>query len=221
MIKVLVADNHELARQGMRAMLEAEKTLEVVGEAKDGMQAVSMAKELSPDIILMDVRMPRMDGVTACREIKKSMPERKVVMLSIYDDDDDVFGAIDAGASGYLIKDFTSEELIHALDVVQQDQSFLHPIVTKKLSRKFRNISDKEKTKMRLFTNLTRRELEVLQMVCQGLSNGEIAKALFLSEGTIKSHVSNILHKVNKRDRTQLTLYAIENRMTEKSLSPF
>lgn len=134
MIKLLVADNHELVRQGLQVILEDEKTLEIVGEAKDGEQAVNMAKELSPDIVLMDVRMPKMDGIAACQEIKKICPETKVLLFSIYDDDKAVFGAVDAGASGYMIKDFGSTELIQALEAVEQGRSFFHPLVARKLA---------------------------------------------------------------------------------------
>lgn len=210
MIRVLLVDNHELVCEGLKAMLTMEKNIDVVGAAYDGAQAIRLAADLAPDVILMDVRMPRKDGVAACREIKQSAPESKVIMLSTFDDDPDVFAAIDAGASGYMIKDLTTDDLLKAIDIVNQGKSFFHPIVAQKIADKFRGISRHEKDKLRLFTTLTSREVEILTHICHGASNADIARALYISEGTVKSHVSNILRKLEKRDRTQLALHAVK-----------
>lgn len=210
MTTVLLVDNHELVCEGLKAMLTVESDIDVVGTAHDGTQAVRMAADLAPDVVLMDVRMPKKDGVTACREIKESAPDSKVIMLSTYDDDRDVFAAIDAGASGYLIKDLTTDDLVKAIDCVHQGKSFFHPIIAQKIADKFRGISQHEKDKLRLFSVLTSREVEILSYISHGASNSDIAKALYLSEGTVKSHVSNVLRKLDKRDRTQLALYAVK-----------
>lgn len=210
MTKVLIADNHEVICEGMRAIIDLSPSLTVVGMAHDGQQAVTQAEDLAPDIIIMDVRMPRMDGVAACKAIKKAVPDTRVLMMSVYDDDRDVFAAIEAGASGYLIKDFTPKDLFTALDTIQRGQSYFHPIIAKKLADRFRHLSNRQRDKLSLFANLTRREMEVLELLGGGLSNKDIAKELFVSECTVKSHISNILRKLDKHDRTQLALYALE-----------
>ena len=169
-----------------------------------------MTEELTPDVILMDVRLPGMDGVSACREIKSKGSSSKVLMLSTYDDDKDVFEAIDAGASGFIIKDTTSRDLVEAIKVVARGKSFFHPIVSQKIADKMRGFSSREKSRLRLMSSLTHREIEVLAFISRGASNADIAKELFISEGTVKSHVSNILRKLGKHDRTQLALYAVE-----------
>ncbi len=191
-------------------MLNIEANIDVVGTASSGAQAVHMTTDLSPDVVLMDVRMRDKDGVEACHDIIEASPSTKVIMLSTFDDDRDVFAAIDAGASGYLIKDLTTDDLIKAIDVVHRGKSFFHPIIAKKIAEKFRGISNHEKDRLRLFSVLTSREVEILDLISQGASNADIAKALSLSEGTVKTHVSNILRKLNKRDRTQLALYAVK-----------
>lgn len=210
MTTVLIADNHALVCEGLKAMLNVESNIEVVGTAIDGAQAVRMATDLSPDVVLMDVRMPDKDGVDACREILEKVPSIKVIMLSTFDDDRDVFAAIDAGASGYLIKDLTTDDLVNAIENVHQGKSFFHPIIAQKIAEKFRGISRHEKDRVRLFSVLTKREIEILDLISHGASNADIAKALFISEGTVKSHVSNVLRKLDKRDRTQLALYAVK-----------
>lgn len=210
LITVLIADNHALVCEGLKAMLNVEPNIEVVGTAIDGAQALRMAAELKPDVVLMDVRMPDKDGVDACREILEQVPSTKVIMLSTFDDDRDVFASIDAGASGYLIKDLSTDDLLNAIEHVHQGKSFFHPIIAQKIADKFRGISQHEKDRVRLFSILTKREIEILDLISHGASNADIAKELFLSEGTVKSHVSNILRKLDKRDRTQLALYAVK-----------
>jgi DNA-binding NarL/FixJ family response regulator len=214
MTSVLLVDNHEVVCEGLKAMLTDGTNIEVVGTAYNGNQAITMTRELAPDIVLMDVRMPVLDGVAACREIRQSSPASKVIMLSTYDDDKDVFGSIDAGASGYIIKDTSTNDLVRAIDIVASGQSFFHPIISRKIADKMRGISQREKARFRLIANLTRREMEILAYVSRGASNADIAEALFVSEGTVKSHVSNILRKLGKRDRTQLALYAVEKGLT-------
>lgn len=218
MARVLIVDNYEMVRNGLRDMLTTNDDISVIGEASNGRQAVKMADELKPDVVIMDVRMPDVDGVTACREIKKQRPETKVLMLSIYDDDKDVFAAIDAGASGFILKNVTMDDLCKVVNIINQGQSYFHPIIARKMADKFRKISGKEKERTTMFSTLTRRELEILELLGRGLSNADIAKALYISEGTVKSHVSNLLRKLDRRDRTQLALYAYEKGLVEKDL---
>lgn len=211
MTSVLVVDNHEVVRRGLRTMLESNPNLNIVGEATDGGQAIRLAETLSPDVIIMDVRMPKVDGVTACRRIRETRPESKILMLSIYDDDDDIFAAIDAGASGFMIKDTTSEDLAKVIEIVADGYTFFHPIVAQKIADRFRHVSEREKRRFSLFGSLTRREIEILEHLGRGRSNSEIASDLYISEATVKSHISNLLRKLDRHDRTQLALFAQEN----------
>lgn len=214
MITVLIVDNHEMACEGIKAMLKTGEDIDVIGIARDGVQAVQMTDELNPDVVLMDVRMPGKDGVAACREIKAKSPDAKIVMLSIYDDDSDVFASIEAGASGFVIKDLSARDLVKAIDVVGNGRSYFHPIISQKIADKVRAASGLEREKFKIFASLTKREIEILGHICDGASNAEIAKELFISEGTVKSHVSSILRKLDKHDRTQLAIYALKKGLT-------
>lgn len=215
MTRVLIVDNHEMVRNGLRDMLSTNDDISVVGEAADGREAIELAGKLKPDLVIMDVRMPEVDGVTACREITQRHPQTKVLMLSIYDDDEDIFASIDAGATGFMIKNVTQDDLCKVVDILQRGQSYFHPIIAKKMADKFRKISDREKDKTTMYAQITRREIEILELLGRGFSNADIAKALFISDGTVKSHISHLLRKLDRRDRTQLALYAFEKGLVE------
>jgi DNA-binding NarL/FixJ family response regulator len=207
MIKVLLVDDQSLIRQGLRALLELEADLEILGEAENGQIAIDFVKQLQPDVILMDIRMPIMDGVAATREIYKLAPEVKVLVLTTFDDEEYVKAAIHYGAMGYLLKDTPSEELAVAIRAVHKGYTHLSPGIVKKI------ISAPSLTPIQpppppSITELTPREKEVLQLIAKGASNKEIAQRLYISEGTVKNHVTNILNRLNLRDRTQAAIIA-------------
>ncbi len=214
-LKLLIAEDHELMRRGLRGILQLEDTFEIVGEARDGQEAIEKAKMCQPDVILMDLRMPDVDGITACREIHSLFPEIKILVLTAYETDEDIFSSIQAGASGYLLKDTSPEELINAIQAVFEGKSILHSCVARrvldKLSSHFEQHLQDEP-----FSPLTHREREVLNLMTQGLKNRDIAETLFITEKTVKTHVSSILRKLNKADRTQAVLYAIRQGLTEE-----
>ncbi len=217
--KVLIVDNHPLACAGLKAILDGKYGFEIIGTAHHGIEALQIATDQKPDIILMDVRMPFMDGIEACKKIRSSLPSVKIIMISVYDDDRDVFSSVEAGANGYLIKDFSPIELVNAMQAVLKGHSVFHPIIAKKLADKFCSLSKREKERFKMLGNLTRREAEILGYIGGGLSNGDIAALLFISEGTVKTHVSNMLKKLEKKDRFQLALYAYEKGLMDKKTS--
>ncbi|MFG1819428.1 response regulator [Kribbella sp. NPDC049174] len=207
-IRVLVVDDQEMVRAGFSALLDAQPDLEVVGQAGDGAEAVELAAELCPDVILMDVRMPVMDGLAATRRILAAgPPEPRVIMLTTFDLDDYVYSALRAGASGFLLKHSTPDELAAAVRVVAAGDALLAPSVTRRLVEDFARVQPVVPiTPVRL----TPRETDVLRKVARGLSNRQIAAELVLAEQTVKSHVSNILTKLDLRDRAQAVVYAYE-----------
>ncbi len=207
-LRVLVVDDQELVRAGFRMILER-GGLAVVGEAGDGADAVRLAAELEPDVILMDVRMPRMDGIEATRRIIATRPETRVVVLTTFDLDEYVYEAVRAGASGFLLKDISPMDLVHAVSVVARGDALLAPAPTRRLLARYvaRPLPG---TKPDRLTAATDREVDVLRLVAQGRSNGEIAGELFLSEATVKTYVSRLLAKLGLRDRVQLTVMAFE-----------
>jgi len=214
MIRVLVADDHPLIRHGIRAVMDTEPDMTVVGEAGDGQAAVDLARQLNPDVILLDLVMPGKGGVEAIREIRRDNPEARILVVSGYDTDDLVFPAIEAGAVGYMLKDISPTELLAAVREVYEGKSALHPQIALKLVHRLSAVSGQEPEG----EALTKRELQVLTWVAQGLSNQEIADELWISERTVGVHVSNILHKLHVENRTQAALYAVESGLVEPSI---
>lgn len=210
-IKVLIVDDHQVVRQGLRTFLELQEDIDLVGDTGDGISAVQLAKELDPDIILMDLVMPRLDGIEATRQIKSLGTQAKVIALTSFTEDDKVFPAIQAGASSYLLKDVSPDELIEAIRAVFRGEARLHPDIARKLMEQVAQHSIRQEVSRE---DLTDREIEVIQLVAQGCSNQGIARKLVISEKTVKTHVSNILSKLNLEDRTQLAIYAIRNGLT-------
>ena len=204
-IRVLVADDHAIVRKGIRALLATEPDIEVVGEAEDGREAVTEAEKLQPDVILMDLVMPEMDGIEATRRITARWPEARILVLTSFAADDKVFPAIKAGALGYLLKDSGPEELVQAIHQVYRGESSLHPTIARKLLQELSGPSERPPTP----EPLTEREVEVLRLVARGQSNREIADQLVISEATVRTHVSNVLGKLHLASRTQAALYAL------------
>ncbi len=209
MIKIMLVDDQNLIRQGLRALLELEADLEIVGEAENGREALDLITQLHPDVILMDMRMPVMDGVRATLEIQKNYPQVKVLVLTTFDDDEYVTAAIQNGAMGYLLKDTPSEELAVAIRAVHKGYTQLGPGIVKKLLTQYsgNHVCDSPIPPPSL-TELTPREKEVLKLIANGASNREIAKELYISEGTVKNYVTNILNRLSLRDRTQAAIFA-------------
>ena len=205
-IRVLLADDHNVVRGGIRALIEAEDGIEVIDEACDGVEAVLKARALNPDVILIDIQMPRKTGVEAIGEIKQANPNAKILVLTSYSDDEIVFAAIKAGALGYLLKESSTQELIQAIRDVHHGESSLHPVIARKLIRELNRPSSLPPSD----ESLTEREVEVLILVARGLPNQDIANALVISERTVRTHVSNILSKLHLANRTQAALYALK-----------
>ena len=213
MIRVLIADDQSLVRAGFRMILEAESDVEVVGEAADGREAVDAARELDPDVILMDVRMPNVDGLEATRRLLDGKEEGpRILILTTFDLDEYVYEALRVGASGFLLKDTPPEQLVDAIHVVANGDALLSPVITRRVIEEFvRRPPDSIRKPAAELEELTARELEMLRYIARGLSNAEIAKAAFVSETTVKTHVAHILMKLRIRDRVQAVVFAYEN----------
>jgi NarL family two-component system response regulator LiaR len=196
-IKVLVVDDHQVVRQGLRTFLDLQEDISVIGEAEDGKQALELVRKLEPDVVLMDLVMPQMDGITATQQVRALGLSTKVIALTSFSEDDKVFPAIQAGAASYLLKDVSPDDLVEAIRAVHHGEARLHPAITRKLMEQ---VSKKR---------------EVICLVALGRSNRELAKELFISEKTVKTHISNILSKLNLEHRTQLAIYAIKNKLVE------
>ena len=219
-LRILVADDHVLFRKGVGTVLASRPDLVVVGEASDGFEAIALAREAMPDIILMDIAMPRCNGLEATRLIKREMPYVKVVIITVSDDDRDLFEAIKCGAQGYLIKDLKTYQLFDVIEGVVRGEAFLSGPIAAKILQEFRETPDDYVRKSEATEPLTDREIEVLELVVDGLANREIAAALVISESTVKNHLRNILDKLHLHNRIQAAVYAVRAGLVEASQPP-
>ena len=213
-VRVLVVDDQELFRRGLIMLLGDDSDIEVVGEAADGVTATELAVKTAPDVILLDVRMPRRTGVEACRAIKEVVPSAKIIMLTVSDEEADLYESVKNGASGYLLKDSSIEEVAQAVRVVNEGQSLISPSMAVKLIDEFKQMSKPER-EQGPGLRLTERELEVLRLVAKGLNNREVAKELFISENTVKNHVRNILEKLQLHSRMEAVMYAMREKLLD------
>lgn len=214
-IRVLVAEDETVVRYALAQMLDAEEDLQVVGEARDGEMAVALARQSAPDVVLMDLGMPRVDGIEATRQIKQHLPECGIVVLTVFADDEHLFHAIKAGAEGYVLKDAGPEQLVAAIRAVAAGDCFLPGPLVRRVVEEFTRISGLRAAAKQLFAELTPRELEVLELLGQGLRNQQIAQKLFISEKTVKNHVSSILAKLHVNDRTEAAILATRHGLTD------
>jgi DNA-binding NarL/FixJ family response regulator len=215
-IRVMICDDHALFRRGLVMVLEAEDDIDVVAEAEDGADAIEKAVEFVPDVVLMDVRMPGVDGIEATRRIAEKVPTAKILMLTVSDEEEDLYEAIKAGATGYLLKEVSIEEVAPAARAVVAGQSLISPSMASKLLGEFSNLAKRAEERSSVPTpRLTERELEVLRLVAQGKSNREIAGDLYISENTVKNHVRNILEKLHLHTRMEAVMYAVREKLLD------
>lgn len=212
-IRILIADDHHVVRRGLVFFLKTQNNIEIIGEAGNGKEAIEMADKYMPDLVLMDLVMPEMDGIEATRKIKEKHPEMKILILTSFSDQNHVIPAIEAGASGYQLKDIEPDELVKAIRQLMNGENQLHPKAATHLITRFSSKSAEK----RPLEDLTRRETEVLKEIASGKSNKEIAASLFITEKTVKTHVSSILAKLGLADRTQAALYAVRNGVIKNS----
>jgi DNA-binding NarL/FixJ family response regulator len=219
-IRVLIADDHALFRRGLEMVLDAESDIDLVGQASDGAEAVVRAGESLPDVVLMDIRMPKTSGIEAARAMKEAAPSAKIVMLTISDEEEDLFEAIRSGASGYLLKDIPLDEVADAVRAVHGGQSLINPSMAGKLLTEFATLArdqEEERPQQVPAPKLTDREMEVLKLVARGMNNRDIAKELFISENTVKNHVRNILEKLQIHSRMEAVMIAVREKLIEFS----
>ena len=219
-IRAMIVDDHALFRRGLEMVLEEEQDIELVGQASDGAEAVEKAAESLPDVVLMDIRMPRSSGIEACRAMKEAAPSAKIVILTISDEEEDLFEAIRAGASGYLLKDIPLDEVADAVRAVHGGQSLINPSMAGKLLTEFATLArrdDGERVQEVPAPRLTEREMQVLKLVARGMNNRDIAKELFISENTVKNHVRNILEKLQIHSRMEAVMIAVREKLIEFS----
>jgi two-component system NarL family response regulator len=219
-IRVLIVDDHALFRRGLEMVLAEESDIELVGEASDGAEAVDKAGEALPDVVLMDIRMPKSSGIEACRAMKEVAPSAKIVMLTISDEEEDLFEAIRAGASGYLLKDIPYDEVADVVRAVHGGQSLINPSMAAKLLTEFAALAkrdEEERVQQVPAPRLTDREMEVLRLVARGMNNRDIARELFISENTVKNHVRNILEKLQIHSRMEAVMIAVREKLIEFS----
>ena len=217
-IRTMIVDDHALFRRGLEMVLEGEPDIDLVGQASDGAEAVEKAAESLPDIVLMDIRMPRSNGIEACRAMKEAAPSAKIVILTISDEEEDLFEAIRAGASGYLLKDIPLDEVADTVRAVHGGQSLINPSMAGKLLTEFAALArrDEEERAQELpAPRLTEREMQVLKLVARGMNNRDIAKELFISENTVKNHVRNILEKLQIHSRMEAVMVAVREKLIE------
>jgi NarL family two-component system response regulator LiaR len=210
-IRILIVDDHDIVREGQRALIETELGMELVGEAKDGIEAVELADRLQPDVILMDLHMPKKDGIEAITEIKGENPDSRILVLTSFNEDETVYAAIKAGAMGYLLKDSSPQKILKSIRKVYQGETSIGPRIAQKLMREIQRTSDSPPTE----EPLTIREMEVIKLIAEGLSNQEIAERLVISERTVRTHVTNILGKLHLANRTQAALYALREGLAD------
>jgi DNA-binding NarL/FixJ family response regulator len=216
----MIVDDHALFRRGLEMVLEGEADIDLVGQASDGAEAVEKAAESLPDIVLMDIRMPRSNGIEACRAMKEAAPSAKIVILTISDEEEDLFEAIRAGASGYLLKDIPLDEVADTVRAVHGGQSLINPSMAGKLLTEFAALArrdDEERAQEVPAPRLTEREMQVLKLVARGMNNRDIAKELFISENTVKNHVRNILEKLQIHSRMEAVMVAVREKLIEFS----
>jgi DNA-binding NarL/FixJ family response regulator len=214
-IRVLVVDDQELFRRGLVMLLGLEPGIEVVGEASDGVEGTNFATSDAPDVVLLDVRMPRRSGIEACLAIKDAVPSAKIIMLTVSDEEADLYEAVKSGAAGYLLKDSSIEEVAQAVRVVADGQSLISPSMAVKLIDEFKQMSRPEREHVPGGLRLTERELEVLRLVAKGMNNREIARQLYISENTVKNHVRNILEKLQLHSRMEAVMYAVREKLLD------
>ena len=215
-IRVVIVDDHALFRRGLDLVLSEEPDIKVVGEAADGIEAVHRAEEMAPDVVVMDVRMPRSTGIEAARRIRERLPDTKVIMLTVSDSEEDLYAAVKAGASGYLLKEISIEELADAVRAVARGHSLISPSMASKLLTEFNALVQQAEERHRSFLpSLTERELDVLKLVAKGLSNREISEELYISENTVKNHVRNILEKLHLHSRMEAVVYAMREKLLD------
>jgi DNA-binding NarL/FixJ family response regulator len=214
-IRVLVVDDQELFRRGLVMLLDIEPGIEVVGEARDGVEGTNLAVSDAPDVVLLDVRMPKRSGIEACLAIKEAVPSAKIIMLTVSDEEADLYEAVKSGASGYLLKDSSIEEVAQAVRVVADGQSLISPSMAVKLIDEFKQMSRPGREHVPGGLRLTERELEVLRLVAKGMNNREIARQLYISENTVKNHVRNILEKLQLHSRMEAVMYAVREKLLD------
>ncbi len=214
-IRVVVADDQGMVRTGLRSLLEGESDIEVVGEAADGEEAIATIRRLRPDVALMDIRMPTLDGIAATRRLVAERVATRVLVLTTFDLDEYVFEALRAGASGFLLKDATAEDLVAAIRVLARGDALLAPAVTQRVIEAFASHPRRDRELATKLSELSRREVEVLQLLARGASNAEIARELVVSEATAKTHVAHILSKLDVRDRVQAVIFAYESGLVQ------
>lgn len=214
-IRVMIADDHSMIRQGLKQLIELESDMKVVVEAADGIQAVNFYNIEKPDVVLMDINMPQINGLQALEAIKKDNPDAKIIMLTIHQEREYLFQSLKLGAGGYILKDADGAVLVEAIRKVYEGEAYIQPTMAKELIVEFKRYTMREESNERKYNILSDRELDVLKLIAKGKVNKDIAKTLFISEKTVKNHISNIFKKLNVKDRTQAAVYALKNKLVD------